>query len=134
MTGTSRRTIAEVLATARARIKRYTPEEAFGAAAEGAVIVDTRSDGDVRREGRIPGSVYSHRNVLEWRCDPTSGHSNPRINDVRTPLIIVCNDGCSSSLAAASLVHLGFSEAGDLIGGFRAWAALGLPIEFGETG
>ena len=118
-----------MLAEARSRIRRYTPAEAAAAAAAGAVIVDTRSDVDVRTEGRIPGSIYFHRNMLEWRCDPAASHSDPRVNDLGKRLIIVCNDGYSSSLAAASLVALGFTEAGDLIGGYRGWVAAGLPIE-----
>ncbi|HHY49016.1 MAG TPA: rhodanese-like domain-containing protein [Alphaproteobacteria bacterium] len=124
-----RLTIAEALAAARAQITRYTPTEALAAAAAGAVIVDTRSDGDVQAEGRIPGSVYIHRNVLEWRCDPSSGYSDPRVNDLNARLIVVCNDGYSSSLAAASLKGLGFAHAADLIGGFRGWVAAGLPVE-----
>lgn len=124
-----RRTIDDVLAEARTRIRRYTPEEALTAMNDGAVIVDTRSDGDVRAEGRIPGSVYVHRNVLEWRCDPDSGYSDPRVNRLDARLIILCNDGYSSSLAAASLVDLGFAGAGDLEGGFRGWVAAGLPVD-----
>lgn len=127
----SRLTIAVVLEEARRRIRRYTPEEAFAAASAGALLVDTRSDGDVRAEGRIPGSVYIHRNVLEWRCDPDSGYSDPRVSDLGARLIVVCNDGYSSGLAAASLISLGFAEAGDLIGGFRGWVAAGLPVERG---
>lgn len=123
------KTIAEVLAVARGRITRYSPTAALAAARDGAVLIDTRSSGDVDREGRIPGSVYIHRNVLEWRCDPTSGHSDPRVSDRRARLILVCNDGYSSSLAAASLVDLGFARAGDLEGGFRAWVQAGLPVE-----
>ena len=122
---TGRLTVEEVLEEAR---RRYTPQ-AFVAISSGAVLVDTRSDGDVRAEGRIPGSIYIHRNVLEWRCDPDSGHCEPRVSDLRARLILVCNDGYSSSLAAASLVSLGFTEAGDLIGGFRGWALAGLPVE-----
>lgn len=124
-----RRTIDEVLAAARARIRRYDPAEAVAAQLEGAVLVDTRSDGDVKAEGRIPGSVYVHRNVLEWRCDPSSGYSDPRVNDLAARLIVVCNDGYSSSLAAASLVDLGFTGAGDLVGGFRGWVAAGQLVE-----
>ena len=124
-----RQTIDDMLAEARSRIRRYTPVEAATAATAGAVIIDTRSDIDVRIEGRIPGSVYFHRNVLEWRCDPASSHCDPRANDLGGRLIIVCNDGYSSSLAAASLVALGFTEAGDLIGGYRGWVAAGLPID-----
>lgn len=96
---------------------------------EGAVLIDTRSDGDVLAEGRIPGSIYAHRNVLEWRCDPSSGHSDPRIDDLDARLIIICNDDYSSSLAAASLIDLGFANAGDLVGGFRGWIASGQPVE-----
>ncbi|MER8622884.1 rhodanese-like domain-containing protein [Mesorhizobium sp. M1143] len=124
-----RRTIDDLLLEARSRIRRYTPAEAAAAVAAGAVVIDTRSDIDVQTEGRIPGSVYFHRNVLEWRCDPAASHSDQRVNDVRQRLIIVCNDGCSSSLAAASLVALGFAEAGDLIGGYRSWVAAGLPVD-----
>ena len=124
-----RLTIDEMLAAARTRIRRYSPEEAAAAAMAGAVLVDTRSSGDVAAEGRIPGSVYIHRNVLEWRCDPASGYSDPRVHDLAAKLIVVCNDGYSSSLAAASLLELGFANAGDLIGGFRGWVAAGLPVE-----
>jgi rhodanese-related sulfurtransferase len=127
---TGRRTIDDVLTDARMRIRRYAPEDAAVAVTVGAVLIDTRSDIDLRREGRIPGSLYIHRNVLEWRCDPASGHSEPRVNDLDAHLIIVCNDGYSSGLAAASLLDLGFRNAGDLVGGFRAWAAAGLPVEF----
>ena len=123
------KTIADVLAAARKRIRRYAPEAALAAAGEGAVLIDTRSSGDVDREGRIPGSVYIHRNVLEWRCDPSSGHADPRVSDRDARLIVLCNDGYSSSLAAAALVDLGFTKAGDLEGGFRAWARAGLPVE-----
>ena len=121
-------TIAEMLDAARRRIRRYSPQEALAAAEAGAVLIDTRSSDDVEREGRIPGSVYIHRNVLEWRCDPSSGHADTRVSDRERTLIVVCNDGYSSSLAAASLVELGFANAGDLEGGFRGWARAGLPV------
>jgi rhodanese-related sulfurtransferase len=127
----TRLTIDEMLATARAKIARYTPEEAFAAAERGAVVIDTRSSGDVEAEGRIPGSIYIHRNVLEWRCDPASGYNDPRVHDLEARLIVVCNDGYSSSLAAASLAALGFANVGDLVGGFRGWVAAGLPTERG---
>lgn len=132
MVEASAKTIAEMLAAARARITRYSPEAAFAAAREGAVLIDTRSSGDVDREGRIPGSVYIHRNVLEWRCDVSSGHADPRVSDRSLRLIVICNDGYSSSLAAASLAELGFSVVGDLEGGFRAWVKAGLPVEVGN--
>ena len=132
MVETPAKTIAEVLAAARARIARYSPEAAFTAMKQGAVLIDTRSSGDVDREGRILGSIYFHRNVLEWRCDPSSSHADPRVSDRSARLIVICNDGYSSSLAAASLVDLDFSKAGDLEGGFRAWARAGLPVERAE--
>jgi rhodanese-related sulfurtransferase len=114
--------IDEVLAVARARIVRYTPADAW--AADDVLIVDLRAD-DVRtRTGTIPGSVHVPRSVLEWRCDPSSGYTNPALTGRR--LILVCEEGYSSSLAAAALRELGV-DAGDLEGGYAAWAAAGLP-------
>jgi rhodanese-related sulfurtransferase len=114
--------IADVLAAARARIERYSP--AGAAAAEDAVVVDLRCD-DVRaRDGVIPGSVHVPRSVLEWRCDPSSGYANPALAGRR--LILVCEQGYSSSLAAAALRDLGI-DVGDLDGGFEAWRAEGFP-------
>jgi rhodanese-related sulfurtransferase len=125
--------IADVLAAARSRIERYSPSDA--AAAEDAVLVDLRC-GDVRaRDGIIPGSVHVPRSVLEWRCDPSSGYANPALAGRR--LILVCEHGYSSSLAAAALRGLGI-DAGDLEGGYEAWAAAGLPtrpcVESTRTG
>ena len=115
--------IADMLAAARAGIDRYTPS--LAAAAGDAVIVDIRC-GDVRaRAGIIPGSVHVPRSVLEWRCDPTSGYANPSL--VGRRVIVVCDEGYSSSLAAASLHELGV-DAADLDGGFAAWVAAGLPV------
>ncbi len=111
-----------MLAEARSRIERYTPAEA--AMADG-LLVDLRSHDERERDGTIPGSVHVPRSVLEWRADPTSSTHNPHLAG-RT-LILVCAHGFSSSLAAASLVQLGV-DAGDLDGGFEAWAAAGLPV------
>jgi rhodanese-related sulfurtransferase len=115
--------IADMLAAARAGIDRYAPS---GAAAAGdAALVDIRC-GDVRaRTGVIPRSIHVPRSVLEWRCDPASGYANPLLAGRR--LIVVCDEGYSSSLAAASLRELGV-DAADLEGGFAAWAAAGLPV------
>jgi rhodanese-related sulfurtransferase len=118
--------IEEMLATARSRIVRYTPAEAATAAE--AVIVDLRSHDERAREGIIPGSVHVPRSVLEWRCDPESGWSNPHVADRSLRLVLVCAHGYSSSLAAAALVDLGFEHAGDVVGGFAAWRAAGLPL------
>lgn len=122
-------TIHDMLANARARIGRLTPAEVQSAVEDGAVVVDTRDSADRAAEGVIPGSVCVTRNTLEWRVDSTSGAPDPRINDPDQQLIVVCNDGYSSSLAAASLVELGFLNAADLVGGYRAWKRAGLPTE-----
>jgi rhodanese-related sulfurtransferase len=115
------------LASVRDRIERLSPSEAFVAAKAGAVLVDTRCEEDRIREGRIPDAVVVPRSVLEWRCDPASDTADERLADFDRYLILVCNDGYSSSLAAGSLLDLGFRQAGDVIGGFRAWSAAGLP-------
>jgi rhodanese-related sulfurtransferase len=122
------RGIEQVLAEARSRIARYAPAEAAAAAADGAVIVDLRSHDERARNGIVPGSIHVPRSVLEWRADPASGWANPRLSDRDLTLILFCADGWSSSLAAASLVDIGFARAGDLEGGFAAWRAAGLPV------
>ena len=116
--------IDRMLAEARGRIARYTPAEAV--AADGILLVDLRSTDERREHGVIPGSVHVPRSVLEWRADPTSSHHDPALAGRR--LVLVCAQGYSSSLAAATLVELGV-DAGDLDGGFEAWAAAGLPIQ-----
>jgi rhodanese-related sulfurtransferase len=114
--------IDAMLAEARSRIRRYTPEEAFA----DALLVDTRSSDERRRDGIIPGSVHAPLSVLEWRADQTSGYANPDL--AGRVLVLVCAHGYSSSLAADRLLRLGV-EAGDLEGGFEAWREAGLPIE-----
>jgi rhodanese-related sulfurtransferase len=111
--------IEEMLAEARKDITRYTPAQALAA---DALLVDLRSHDEREREGIIPGSVHVPRSVLEWRCDPDSGWTNPQLSG--KPLILVCAEGYSSSLAAASLRRFGL-DAGDLVGGFEAWRAAG---------
>ncbi len=122
-----RMTIDELLREARGQIDRVTPEQAAREAESGAVLVDTRCSEDRAREGTIPGSVHVPRTLLEWRADPSCDHNDPRIADLEARLIVVCNDGYSSSLAAANLRRLGFSRAADLVGGYRGWVAAGLP-------
>jgi rhodanese-related sulfurtransferase len=116
--------VDDVLAEARQRILRYAPAEA---AAAHALIVDLRSHDERARAGIIPGSIHVPRSVLEWRADPDSGWSNPRIADRQLPLVLVCTHGYSSSLAAASLVVLGLVHRGDLEGGFEGGGAAGVP-------
>lgn len=120
-------TVDDLLREAREQIDRLTPAEAAREIDAGAVVVDTRCADDRRAEGQIPGSLHVPRNVLEWRADPACEARDERIADPSARLIVVCNDGYSSSLAAASLRRLGFARVADLAGGFRAWAAAGLP-------
>ncbi len=106
-----------------------TPADAAAAMDQGATLVDTR-DGDARwRDGRIPGSVHIPLSVLEWRVDPTSGHQSSALAGREENLILICHEGYSSSLAAVRLHDLGFANTTDVIGGFVAWAAAGLPVE-----
>jgi rhodanese-related sulfurtransferase len=95
--------------------------------AEGAVIVDTRPLDQRRAQGVVPGAAVVPRNVLEWRADPTSGYGDPAL--VGRRLIVMCAEGYSSSLAAATLGEIGVSGATDMIGGFLAWRDAGLPVE-----
>ena len=91
--------------------------------------IDRLLEQERRAGGTVPGALRIHRNVLEWRADPTSEYCDPRIADRTGPLVIMCEQGYSSSLAAATLQRLGVTDATDMIGGFEAWAAAGLPTE-----
>jgi rhodanese-related sulfurtransferase len=121
--------IDELLARSRSGLRRLEPEQAQAAARAGAVIVDTRPVDQRRRQGVVPGAVVVGRNVLEWRCDPTSGYADPAVTGRRGELIVMCAEGYSSSLAAATLQALGVAGATDMVGGFLAWQAAGLPVE-----
>jgi rhodanese-related sulfurtransferase len=127
------RTIADLLADVRAGLDRLEPAAARKAAAAGAVLIDIRPEENRRTEGRLPGAVVIDRNVLEWRLDPTSDAALP-IASHDLHVVLVCNEGYASSLAAATLRDLGVGRATDLIGGFRAWKAAGLPVEPPEAG
>jgi rhodanese-related sulfurtransferase len=124
----TRKTAAELLAEARAGLRRLGPHEVQAAAHAGALVVDTR-EADVRYvEGAIPGSIHVPLSVLEWRADPASETHDPRFDRLDRFVVVVCSDGYSSSLAAARLQQLGYANATDLDGGFRAWKAAGLPM------
>jgi len=97
--------------------------------AAGALLLDIRDGDQRRRDGTIPGALIIGRTVLEWRVDPDSGATHPSIPDLSTPLILICNQGYSSSLAVGSLLDLGATNATDVAGGFEAWRAAGLPIQ-----
>jgi rhodanese-related sulfurtransferase len=86
-------------------------------------VVDIRPEAQRRAEGELPGAVVIERNVLEWRLDPRGAHRIPEVRDHDQPVVVVCSAGYASSLAAASLVDLGFHRAADLDGGFQAWSA-----------
>jgi MFS family permease len=125
----TRRNVDELLATARRRIEpRRTPVQAFEASREGALIIDLRSSDDRRERGVVPGSIHIPRSVVEWRVDPDCEFRNPAACDLEREVILMCSDGFSSSFAALSLRELGFRRATDLIGGFSAWRAEGLPV------
>jgi rhodanese-related sulfurtransferase len=124
-------TIDQMLASARDRLARVGPEQAFAQAAAGAVLVDIRPQAQRAAEGGIPGAMIVERNVLEWRFDPASAARLPEAGyDLR--IIVFCSEGYTSSLAAAALQELGLHQATDLDGGFRAWERAGLPVTAGH--
>ena len=126
----TRTTIHQLLNDARSRLDRLPPAEARAAQEAGALLIDTRSTDERRRDGVIPGAVHIPRTVLEWRLDPDgeSVYRSPQVEGLEQHLVVVCSHGFSSSLAAATLQDLGFRRATDLVGGFAAWAAEGFPV------
>ncbi len=126
-----RKTIDDLLREARSRLDRLEPEQALAAQEDGALLIDTRSSDERRREGIIPGSLHIPRSVLEWRLDPDAdpAYHNPHIDGLDQRLVLVCAHGYSTSLAAATLQDLGFSHATDVAGGFTAWRDAGLPVQ-----
>ena len=121
-------TIDQVLEQARSRLARVTAEEAAAEHARGALLVDMRPYEQRAADGAIPGAIVIDRNVLEWRLDPASPHRIPEVAEHSTRVILICNEGYSSSLAAASLQELGLVHATDVVGGFQSWRAAGLPV------
>ena len=116
-------TIDELLSAARARLERVDPAAAQAAMSSGALLVDIRSDSQRAADGVVPGSTFIARNVLEWRVE--------QMQDAPS-VILMCDEGYQSSLAAATLRDLGVG-ATDLDGGFQAWRAAGLPVEGGAA-
>ncbi|MBT8161941.1 MULTISPECIES: rhodanese-like domain-containing protein [Arthrobacter] len=121
---TRKLTIEELLLESRAGLERVHPADLEREMTAGALVVDTRPVEQRERDGDLPGAVVIDRNVLEWRLDPSSPHRLPFAGDPTRRIVIVCNEGYSSSLAAHTLQRLGLTRATDLIGGFQAWAAL----------
>lgn len=130
-----RTTIDELLARARRQLDRLGPAAALDATRSGATLIDIRSDSQIVADGVIPGALTIPRNVLEWRLDPASEHRHPHAPPLERQVILVCDAGYQSSLAAATLQELGFAHATDLVGGFQAWREAGLPVQpAGEVG
>jgi rhodanese-related sulfurtransferase len=113
--------INALLVRARRGLDRVRPEDLADEVARGAMLVDIRPVDQRERDGDLPGAIVVDRNVLEWRLDPTSPHRLPEATDPDPRVIIVCNEGYSSSLAAATLQELGLRRATDLVGGFQGW-------------
>lgn len=121
--------IDDVLERARRRLVRVLPEQAAAELAEGALLVDVRSAAQRAEVGEIPGAIVIDRTVLEWRLDPASPSCIEQVRDHEIRVIVLCAEGFSSSLAAASLQDIGLVNATDVIGGFEAWKAAGLAIK-----
>ena len=126
------RTIADVLAAARARLTRLQPADAAAAVREGARLVDIRPGWQRLAEGTVPGAVVIERNHLEWRLDPASDARVDEAVDHDVAWVVLCSEGYTSSLAAAALQDLGIHRATDVVGGYRAWAEAGLPTAPGS--
>ncbi|MFH8453377.1 rhodanese-like domain-containing protein [Streptomyces fungicidicus] len=121
--------IDELLERVRAGYDRVEPRDAYEAARAGeALLVDIRYAALRERDGLIPGALVVERNELEWRLDPRGSHRLPEATGHGLRVVVICNEGYASSLAAESLHRLGLRRATDLTGGFQAWRAAGLPV------
>ncbi len=124
MSGPASRSLDDLLAEARRRIEpRATPADLDGVVARGGLVVDIRPVEQRRRDGELPGALVIDRNVLEWRLAPSSDWRIPEATGPGQPIVIVCNEGYASSLAAAALLDVGLTAATDLDGGYQAWRA-----------
>ncbi|HKP41647.1 rhodanese-like domain-containing protein [Mycobacterium sp.] len=120
--------IDRVLEAARARLRRLTADEVPAALERGAVLVDIRPQAQRNREGDVPGALLVERNVLEWRCDPTSDARLSQAVDDDVEWVVLCSEGYTSSLAAAALLDLGLYRATDVVGGYHALKAEGVLV------
>ncbi len=125
-------TVEDLLAEAQAQIDRLTPAEARAAAAAGDLLVDIRPLEQRRRDGLVPGAALVDRNVLEWRLDPEGEHRDPTLARRDRRIVLICNEGYQSSLAAATLLRFGL-DATDVIDGVQGWMAAGLPLQPAAT-
>ncbi len=119
--------VERLVTAARVGMQRVRPGDLAAEVEAGALVVDTRPLEQRRRDGELPGAVVVDRNVLEWRLDPTCPHRLAEAGDPTRRVIVVCNEGFSSSLAAASLRQLGLSRATDLVDGFQGWVRAARP-------
>jgi rhodanese-related sulfurtransferase len=124
--------VDELLERARSRFRRVGPYEAARLSASGGLLVDIRPQAQRAEFGEIPGAIVVERNVLEWRLDPSSPDRHDAVTGPQQDIVVVCQAGYASSLAAASLLELGLSRATDLVGGYEAWAEAGLPTSTEE--
>ncbi len=125
--------VDQMLAHARSRVQRLTPAQAHKALAAGALLVDIRPGWQRAVEGEVPDALLVERNHLEWRFDPECDARLPQATGYDVQVIVLCSEGYTSSLAAASLLTLGLRNATDVIGGFQAWRAQGLPHQQGRA-
>ncbi|ROQ76469.1 molybdopterin biosynthesis protein MoeB [Streptomyces sp. ADI92-24] len=121
--------IDELLERVRSGYERLGPDEAGAAAAQGALLVDIRYAELRTRDGLIPGALVVERNELEWRLDPQGSHRAAEAVSHGLRIVVICDEGYASSLAVESLHRLGLHRATDLVGGFQAWRAAGLPVD-----
>jgi rhodanese-related sulfurtransferase len=121
-------TVDDLLREARDGLERLDPASARAAVAGGAILIDIRAESQRDRDGGVPGARFVARNALEWRLDPASEHRDPELARRDVPVILMCDEGFQSSLAAATLQRLGV-RATDMVGGFQAWRSAGLPVE-----
>lgn len=125
--------IDELLEQSRRGTARVTAHELGQAAARGALIVDTRTERQRREQGEFPGAIVVDRTVLEWRLDPKSDEHIPEATDYDVEIVVLCRQGYSSSIAAATLRALGLHRATDLAGGVEAWLEAGFPMATGPA-
>jgi rhodanese-related sulfurtransferase len=133
MTTTTAVGVDALLERARIGMRRLDPHETVAAMATGALLVDTRTDRQRAVQGDLPGAIVIDRTVLEWRLDPASASRIPEATGNDRHIVVVCRQGYSSSLAAASLRAIGLYRATDMVGGVEAWLAAGLPTTGGPA-
>lgn len=121
------------LAQVREGVKRVSPDQLPALWETGAIVIDTRTEAQRAEQGELPGAIVIDRTVLEWRLDPQSITCIPEVTDYQQVIVVVCRQGCSSSLAAASLRSVGLTNATDLVGGVEAWVAAGHPVDAGPA-